>query len=121
MIDLGREPVDIGVIGAGQRGRRHIEFLREAGGARIVALADNHAPSLAGAQFLLTDDATETRIYRDWTDLLDDSRVEAVIIALPNHLHTEAAIAALQRGKHVLLEKPVALSVADCQRLRAAI
>jgi predicted dehydrogenase len=120
MIDLGREPVDIGVIGAGQRGRRHIQFLREAGGARIVALADNHPPSLAGTRPLLPDDATDTRVYRDWSDLLADDRVEAVIVAVPNHLHTEVAIAALQRGKHVLLEKPVALSVTDCQRLIAA-
>jgi predicted dehydrogenase len=120
MIDLGREPVQIGVIGTGQRGRRHIEFLREAGGARIVALADSHEPSLAGAQPLLAGRDAETRCYRDWTQALDDDRVEAVIIALPNHLHAEAAIAALRRGKHVLLEKPVALTVADCQRLLAA-
>lgn len=120
MSDLGREPVDIGVIGTGQRGRRHIEFLREAGGARIVALADSHVPSLTGAQSLLPGNAAETCVYRDWVDLLDDDRIEAVIVALPNHLHTEVAIAALQRGKHVLLEKPVALSVADCRRLLAA-
>lgn len=117
MIDLRREPVHIGIIGAGQRGRRHIEFLREAGGARIVAVADSHESSLAGAQPLLADDATT---YRDWAALLDDDRVEAVIISLPNDLHAEAAIAALRRGKHVLLEKPVALTVADCQRLIAA-
>jgi predicted dehydrogenase len=68
----------------------------------------------------LADDAAEARIYRDWAQLLDDDRVEAVLIALPNDLHAEVAIAALQRGKHVLLEKPVALTVADCQRLIAA-
>ncbi len=71
MIDLGREPVAIGVIGAGQRGQRHIEFLREAGGARVVAVADSHEPSLAGARERLGGDAAEARAYRDcrtsWT------------------------------------------------------
>ena len=119
MLDLGREPVDIGVIGVGQRGQRHIEFIREAGGGRVVALADRHTTSLEGARRLLGE-AAEARAYRDWAQLLDDARVEAVVIALPNDLHAEVAIAALRRGKHVLLEKPVALTVADCERIAAA-
>lgn len=118
MIDVGREPVAIGVIGAGQRGQRHIEFINEVQGARVVALADHHAPSLVAAQRLAGD--AEAAAYRDWAQLLDDDRVEAVIIALPNDLHVAAAVAALARGKHVLLEKPVALTVADGDRLIAA-
>lgn len=111
----------IGVLGVGQRGQRHIEFVREAGGARIVAVADTHEPSLAGAQRLLAESGMgDAHTYHDWAQLLDDDAVEAVIVVLPNHLHAEAAIAALRRGKHVLLEKPVALTVADCARIAAA-
>ena len=62
----------------------------------------------------------DARLYRDWARVLDDEAVEAVIVALPNYLHAVAAIAALRRGKHVLLEKPVALTVADCAQLAAA-
>jgi myo-inositol 2-dehydrogenase/D-chiro-inositol 1-dehydrogenase len=111
----------IGVLGVGQRGQRHIEFVREAGGARVVAVADPYGPSLDGAQRLLAESGMgDARLYRDWAALLNDDAVEAVIVALPNYLHAVAAIAALRRGKHVLLEKPVALTVADCARLAAA-
>jgi phthalate 4,5-cis-dihydrodiol dehydrogenase len=52
--------------------------------------------------------------------MLDDSSVDAVAITAPHHLHCELAVAALQAGKHVLLEKPMALSVAECSRIIAA-
>ena len=48
------------------------------------------------------------------------SSVDAVAITAPHHLHCELAVAALQAGKHVLLEKPMALSVAECSRIIAA-
>lgn len=113
--------LNIGILGVGQRGQRHIEFVREAGGARVVAVADSHEPSLDGARRLLAASGMgDARAYRDWAGLLDDPAVEAVIVVLPNDLHAEAALAALGRGKHVLLEKPVALSGADGARLAAA-
>ena len=53
--------------------------------------------------------------YGDWRAMLDDKSVEAVAITAPHHLHGELAVAALQAGKHVLLEKPMALSVSRMQ------
>ena len=52
--------------------------------------------------------------------MLDDKSVDAVAITAPHHLHCQLAVAALQAGKHVLLEKPMALSVAECSRIIAA-
>jgi len=60
------------------------------------------------------------RWYADWCELLKDDDVAAVYIATPVHLHAEQTIAAAEAGKHVLCEKPMALHVADCDRMIAA-
>jgi predicted dehydrogenase len=56
----------------------------------------------------------------EWQDLLTDYEIDALYVATPVHLHAEQTIAAAERGKHVLCEKPMALSVADCERMIAA-
>jgi predicted dehydrogenase len=56
----------------------------------------------------------------DWHDFLMDYEIDAIYVATPVHLHAEQTIAAAERGKHVLCEKPMALNVADCDRMIAA-
>ena len=58
-----------------------------------------------------------TAYYGAYQELLDDKEVEAVYIPLPNHLHVEWAIKAIQAGKHVLVEKPIAMSSVEAQQL----
>ena len=53
----------------------------------------------------------------DWHDLLMDYEIDAIYVATPVHLHAEQTIAASERGKHVLCEKPMALNVAECDRM----
>jgi predicted dehydrogenase len=60
------------------------------------------------------------RWYRDWQQLLADEEVEAAYIATPVHLHAAQTVAAAEAGKHVLCEKPMAMSVAECDRMIAA-
>ena len=54
------------------------------------------------------------------TELLSDSQVDIVMIGLPHYLHTEVTVAACEAGKHVFLEKPMAMTVADCDEIMAA-
>lgn len=60
------------------------------------------------------------RWYREWRALVGDAELNAVYVATPVHLHAEQAIAAAEAGKHVLCEKPMAMSAAECDRMLAA-
>jgi predicted dehydrogenase len=60
------------------------------------------------------------RWYGDWHELVGDPNVDAVDICLPTHLHSEVAMFAFEHGKHVLCEKPMALTFADCEEMLAA-
>jgi myo-inositol 2-dehydrogenase/D-chiro-inositol 1-dehydrogenase len=102
-----------GIIGAGRWAEVHREALG-AVGAELVAVA-------------CASEATRARVERAWgveasTDLQAflARGLDAVIVASPNYLHAEHGMAALEAGAHVLVEKPMALTVADCQRLLAA-
>src|SRR5581483_5342529 len=64
-------------------------------------------------------DLSAARKYGEWRELIDDPKLDAVDICLPTDLHAPAAIAALEGGKHVLCEKPMALSADDCERMLA--
>src|SRR5262249_54060837 len=55
--------------------------------------------------------------YADYREMLQDPRVEAVVVGLPHFLHKEVTIAALNAGRHVLLEKPMAMDTAECEAM----
>jgi predicted dehydrogenase len=107
----------IGVLGCGGIARAaHLSSLGRIAGAEVVALADADPGSLAAARAL----APGARAVSDCNDVLEMSDVDAVIISLPPALHADAAIAALHHGKHVYIEKPLATSLADAERVAAA-
>jgi myo-inositol 2-dehydrogenase / D-chiro-inositol 1-dehydrogenase len=109
--------VRFGLIGYGLFGRWHARCLSEISGAELAAICTRSDANVRAAQ----EAHLNVPIVADWRNLLDDSRIDAVDIVAPNHLHAEMAIAALQAGKHVLVEKPLATSIEDCDRIVAAV
>lgn len=106
--------IGVGIVGAGHFGAVHARALAGIEGARLVAACRNDAEGVA--RFAAEHGGQP---YTDWRALLDDPAVEAVVIATPHHLHHEIAAAALAAGKHVLLEKPMAATVEDCDAILA--
>jgi predicted dehydrogenase len=106
-----------GLIGCGDISRKRVApALRDLDDCELVAV--NRASFHLAEEFAREFGAR--RWYRDWRELLADEEVEAVYIATPVSLHAEQTIAAAEAGKHVLCEKPMALNVADCDRMIAA-
>src|SRR6266704_4043833 len=92
------------VIGAGAFGIEHLNSLLSCPRAATVALAETHPQRAREA----SDRFKIPRSYVDFRELLEQPDIDAVTIALPNHLHALVAVAALEARKHVLLEKPMA-------------
>ena len=104
-------PIRLGLVGAGQRGGHHLENYQQIPGADVVAIADINE-SLAqrvAAQYNIPN------VYTDYRDLLQRGDIEAVDICLHNNLHRPVAVEAMESGKHVYCEKPMAGSYADAR------
>lgn len=105
--------VGVGVIGCGYWGPKDIRVLSEMPEARVVMAADLSARRLQGIHEQYPEIYTTTSL----DDLLDSPEVEAVVVATPIRTHHRLARAALLRGKHVLVEKPLAASAQECEDL----
>lgn len=105
-----------GLIGYGAWGQHHAKAICEAEGAELAAIACKSAQTADKAKA----EHPEAIVYRDYSELLSRDDIDAVDIVLPTYLHAEAAEKALLSGKDVLLEKPMALSVEECDRIIAA-
>lgn len=101
------------VIGAGAIGLDHLVSLSACPRAASVAIAENNPQRAkeASERFRIS------RTYSDYRDLLDQPDIDAVTIAVPNHLHAKVAIEALEARKHVLLEKPMATNAKDALKI----
>ena len=109
------EPLRVGLIGAGGVATFHERGYREAG-AQVVAIADAHEETLARRQA----EWNVPRAYADVEALLADPEVQAVSVCLPNAGHHPATLAAARAGKHVLCEKPIAMSLSEADEMIAA-
>ena len=109
-------PVRLGLIGPRGFGAFCTGAYHDARAARVVAFAGRDEASLTA----LAAQHGVPRTYTDWRAMLQDPNVEAVHIVTPPNLHAEMAIAALQAGKHVFVEKPLATSDADAQAILEA-
>lgn len=109
--------IRFGIIGAGViADTRMAPAIREAEGCELAAV---HARNPEKAEaFAERHDAR--RWYSEWQELVDDDDVDAVYIATPPYLHEEQTLAAAEAGKHVLCEKPMAITLEECDAMMAA-
>jgi myo-inositol 2-dehydrogenase / D-chiro-inositol 1-dehydrogenase len=105
-----------GLIGYGLWGRHHARAIVQAPGATLAAIACRTAETAAAA----ARDFPDVPVHRDYRELLARRDVDAVDVVVPNALHAEVGVAALEAGKDVLLEKPLAPTLEDCDRLIAS-
>ena len=111
------EPVRYGIVGLGQVAiKGHIPELLRIPDIEIVAMCDPDESARERALQIVPD----AQCYPDYGSLLKDPAVDVVLIATPNWLHKEQAIRAFQAGKHVFLEKPIGIDLAECDAILEA-
>jgi phthalate 4,5-cis-dihydrodiol dehydrogenase len=109
-------PIGLGIAGLGMAGAVMVKAAAVHGGYRLKAAADPHrAPRAAFARDI------NAAVYEDIGALCADPAVEVVYIATPHQFHAPHAILAAAHGKHIILEKPMALTLADCDAIIAAV
>lgn len=109
-------------IGVGARGPGHVDAVMACEGTEIVAICDNHKPSLDAALAMVEKAGRpKTAGYGkdewDYRNMLDRNDIDAVFIATPWEWHVPMAVDAMKRGKHAFVEVPAALTVDDCWNL----
>ncbi|MDQ1711187.1 MAG: hypothetical protein QOE45_637 [Frankiaceae bacterium] len=109
--------VRVALVGCGAVARRqHLPGYRAGGDADVTVFASRSRESAEAAR----DEWGSGDVVTGWHDVLDRDDVDAVDVCLPNALHAEVAVAALDAGKHVLVEKPLATTLADADAMLAA-
>jgi predicted dehydrogenase len=104
--------VRFGLVGAGEIGRLRAAALGLVQGCVLAAVADADASrAQAAAQ------ASGAQVFPDLGRMLGETELDAVIVSTPPHLHEQIVVAALEAGKHVLCEKPLAPTVESCRRM----
>ena len=113
-----QEKLRFGLIGTGWIGQHH--------GMNVVA--NKHAelvgvfnPTEAKAKAFVQRSGSKATVYKSYEELLKREDIDAVVIASPNAAHAEQAIASAEAGKHIYLEKPMAITLEDCRRVVKAV
>ena len=109
-------PVKVAVVGAGYWGINHVRSFARLPGCELAAVCDSDAKHRERAAGL----APSARLCSNFAEVLADPSIEAVVLATPAVLHAEQGAAALRAGKHVLVEKPMALSLNECRAMARA-
>ena len=109
-----------GILGAARVNERLLPAIVEAKNSELVAIASRRLGAAAETLAKYAPQLNGVKTYDVLEDLLNDSQVQAVYIPMANHEHAEWALKAIAAGKHVLIEKPMALTVADIDKIEAA-
>ena len=109
------KPVRFGLIGYGAWGSHHARAIAKTTGAELVGIVARSPQSQAAAK----EAFPQVDVFANYHQLLRQEELDVVDVVVPSHLHHEIAAAVLDSGRHLLLEKPMALSLADCDDLIA--
>jgi predicted dehydrogenase len=112
--------VKLAIAGIGQRGCAYIKMALGSGNVKLTALCDSNMERMKTFAGEAGCDS-QVKYFTSYDEMLDRMDIDAVIITVPDFLHAEFAIKALNRDKHVMLEKPMALTVAECEKIIAAL
>ena len=110
------DPLAFGVIGCGKWGREVIQALSRRPNAPVLGICDTYKPFLNRCK----DMAPKAEPLTDYQQLLAKKEIQAVVVATPSHLHKDIVIAALQAGKHVYCEAPMATTLEDARAIAQA-
>ena len=106
----------VGVIGVGQMGMLHARVYKKIPHVELAAVCE-----LDGARRAEAANALGCKAYKDYGELLSDPSIDAVSIVLPDNMHRDCVEAAAARGKHIMLEKPLASMLADGEAIYRAV
>ncbi len=109
-----------GILGAARINERLMPAIVEASNSELVAIASRRPGAAAQTLAQYAPQQQQVRTYDNLQALLDDPEIDAVYLPLANHEHAAWTLRAIERGKHVLCEKPMALTVADIEAIQAA-
>ncbi|WP_432745294.1 Gfo/Idh/MocA family oxidoreductase [Methylobacter sp. G7] len=109
-----------GILGAARINERLMPAIVEASNAELVAIASRRPGAAAQTLAQYAPQQQQVRTYDDLQTLLDDPEVDAIYLPMANHEHAEWTLRAIEYGKHVLCEKPMALTVTDIAAIKAA-
>jgi predicted dehydrogenase len=107
--------IGLGLIGLGYVGRIHLRNAMKLSTARLVAVSDISRKALGEAE-----KAGVKKTFTRYEQLLEDPEIDAVVIALPTHLHMKCAVDVAESGKHIFLEKPIARNTVEAKEIIAA-
>ncbi len=109
-----KKPLRVGIIGIGSRAREHIDCTVHHPDLELAGLCDIRKDALDRG---LERSGGSGATFNDWRVMVEDLSPDLIVICTPNHLHADMSVGASQAGCHVLCEKPMATTVADCERM----
>ena len=110
------DPLKLGVVGLRNIGKGHVRRCLDLPHANVIAVADAREDRLAEVR----EEFGDVDGYTDAADLITRDDLDGVVLAVPNHVHAPLAIAAMEAGKHVLVEKPISgfsISCSTCSKV----
>lgn len=121
--DMADKNLQVGLIGTGWYGKVDLLRLIQIAPVEVAALCDVHRPRLEKAGEIVAERQVSHKtpaLYGDWRTMLDERPFDIILVGTPDHWHALPAIAAMEKGIDVWVQKPIGVDVVECQALSAA-